>query len=82
MELNPKEIADHEDWGLALSNAGYKLLVVNFSACWCGPCAMINPKFDELAEEYKDTVVFAKVDVDNNTDTASRCGVTETYPTF
>eukprot|EP01092_Planopodium_desertum_P004334 TRINITY_DN18897_c0_g1_i1.p2 TRINITY_DN18897_c0_g1~~TRINITY_DN18897_c0_g1_i1.p2 ORF type:complete len:119 (+),score=31.18 TRINITY_DN18897_c0_g1_i1:41-397(+) len=46
-----------------LKDAGDKLVVVDFSAVWCGPCKAIAPKFEALAAEHKD-VVFIHVDVD------------------
>lgn len=39
-----------------------KLIVVDYSTTWCGPCKLILPKFEQLAEEYKDAV-FLKVRV-------------------
>ena len=41
-------------------------VLVDFWAEWCGPCKMIAPIVDELAEEYDGRVAFAKVDVDAN----------------
>lgn len=37
-----------------------KLIVVDYSTTWCGPCKMILPKFEKLAEEYADAI-FVKV---------------------
>ena len=37
-----------------------KLIVVDYSTTWCGPCKMILPKFEALAEEYSDAI-FVKV---------------------
>ncbi|CAN0536003.1 unnamed protein product, partial [Ectocarpus sp. 8 AP-2014] len=37
-----------------------KLVVVDYSTTWCGPCKMILPKFEKLAEQYSDAV-FVKV---------------------
>lgn len=37
-----------------------KLIVVDYSTTWCGPCKMILPKFEALAEEYADAI-FVKV---------------------
>ena len=42
------------------------LTLVDFWAEWCGPCKMIAPTIDQLAEEYDGKVLFAKVDVDSN----------------
>ena len=45
-----------------------KPLVVDFWAEWCGPCRMIAPIVEELAEEYHDRVNIGKCDVDSNDD--------------
>ena len=50
-------------------------VLVDFWAAWCGPCRMVAPVVDELAEEYEGKVTFAKVDVDQNPKTASKYGV-------
>uniref|UniRef100_A0A7S3PC09 Thioredoxin domain-containing protein n=1 Tax=Amphora coffeiformis TaxID=265554 RepID=A0A7S3PC09_9STRA len=57
-----------------------KLVVIDFSATWCGPCKMIAPLFAELSENMPD-VVFLKVDVDENPDTAAKYNVSA-MPTF
>ena len=50
-------------------------VLVDFWAVWCGPCRMVAPVVDELAEEYEGRVVFAKVDVDQNPKAASKYGI-------
>lgn len=44
----------------AISGAGDKLVVVDYSTTWCGPCKVIAPKFDELSDKYSDSI-FLKV---------------------
>jgi len=54
---------------------GNKPLVVDFWAEWCGPCKMIAPVVDELAETYKDQVIIGKVNVDENEDLPIEYGI-------
>ncbi|HET7586401.1 MAG TPA: thioredoxin [Gemmatimonadaceae bacterium] len=51
------------------------LVVVDFWATWCGPCRMIAPILDQLAEEYAGRAKIAKLDVDANQETALRFNV-------
>lgn len=51
------------------------LVVADFWAVWCGPCKMIAPIIDEMAEEYEGSVVIGKVDVDNNPQVASKYSI-------
>lgn len=43
-----------------------KGILLDFYASWCGPCKVMSPIIDELAEEYKDRAVIAKVDTESN----------------
>ncbi len=52
-----------------------KLVIVDFWAEWCGPCKMISPLIDELAEEMGDTAVIGKVEVDTAQALAAKYGV-------
>jgi thioredoxin 1 len=47
-------------------------VLVDFWAEWCGPCKMIAPALDELAEAYDGRVKIAKVNVDHNRATAMK----------
>ncbi len=50
-------------------------VLVDFWAAWCGPCRMVAPIVEGLANEYEGRVKFAKLDVDQNPGTASQYGI-------
>ena len=52
-----------------------KTVLIDFYADWCGPCKMMSPVIDEIAEEMKEIVKVGKINVDENQDLAMEYGV-------
>ncbi len=50
-------------------------VLVDYWAAWCGPCKMIAPLLDDAANQYKGRVIIAKVNVDENPETAAKFGI-------
>ncbi|NYT61352.1 thioredoxin TrxA [Alcaligenaceae bacterium] len=50
-------------------------VLVDYWAAWCGPCKMIAPFLDEAASQYQGRVTIAKVNVDENPETAAKFGI-------
>ncbi|KZS04294.1 thioredoxin-like protein 1 [Daphnia magna] len=78
--MSVRVLGEDSQYALEMNAAGTKLVVVDFTASWCGPCQRIAPFFDELARRYP-RAVFLKVDVDNCPETAASNGVSA-MPTF
>ena len=52
-----------------------KVALIDFWAVWCGPCRMLSPIVDEIAEEYAGKITVAKCNVDDAEDVAAQFGI-------
>lgn len=52
-----------------------KTVLVDFWSEWCGPCRMIGPIIEELANEYEGKAIIGKLDVDSNQESSVKYGV-------
>ncbi|GAU99854.1 hypothetical protein RvY_10794 [Ramazzottius varieornatus] len=77
---NVKIVTDKSDLEKILKDAGGKLVIIDFSAKWCGPCKNIHPKYTALSSQYSDAV-FLTVDVDDAEEIAAAYDVSS-MPTF
>ena len=65
------KIVNEKEFDEIISNG---ITLVDFYADWCGPCKMLSPILDELAEEYTD-IKFIKVNCDDEMQLAERFGI-------
>ena len=67
-ELNTQDVSEQN-----LKEAG--TMFVDFWAPWCGPCRMVGPVVEQLAEDMAGKLSFGKINIDENADAAMRYGV-------
>ncbi len=67
---------------LEITDASYEAImaeglpvIIDFWATWCGPCQMVGPMINELADEYAGRIIVGKIDVDANSEIPSQYGV-------
>ena len=71
----PSEPIELTDANVDQALQRFPLIVVDCWAPWCGPCQMMTPVLEELAKEYAGKIVFGKVNVDENGQTAMKYGI-------
>lgn len=73
MSENIKHVSDDSFSNDVLSSS--TPVLVDYWAAWCGPCKMIAPILEEVAGEFGDRVTIAKLNVDENQQTAAKFGI-------
>ena len=73
MSVDVKEISD-KDFPADVIKSTLPVLI-DFWAPWCAPCRAVAPVVEELAQTYKGKVSFVKMNVDDNSDTPSKYGI-------
>lgn len=73
MNQEPINVTD-EAFEQAIINSELPV-IVDFWAPWCGPCKMVAPILDKIAEEYAGKLIVAKVNTDNHSEWANKFGV-------
>ncbi|MEK6907729.1 MAG: thioredoxin, partial [Thermoproteota archaeon] len=68
------EISDTKSWEINVIQSDMPVFV-DFWAQWCGPCRMVGPVVEELANDYQGKVKFVKVNVDEANDLAAKYNV-------
>lgn len=76
-----REIQSKQEFDVLLAESGDKLVVIDYTATWCGPCRAIAPEFERLSQKYSDSCVMVKVDVDKCSTVARAAGISA-MPTF
>ena len=70
-----RRVADFENSPNEWKFLGNKPALIDFFAPWCGPCKMLSPVLDELAEEYEGTIDIYKVNIDDEEELAEVFGI-------
>jgi thioredoxin 1 len=75
LPVNPEKPVVVNDANLGAAIAQYPFLIVDCWAEWCGPCRMLGPVIEQLAGEMKGSVVFGKLDTEENQGASAEYGI-------
>lgn len=70
-----KKVADIDSNSREWNFLGERPAIIDFYADWCGPCKMVSPIIDELADEYKGKLDIYKINTEKETDLAAAFGI-------
>ncbi|MCD7971182.1 MAG: thioredoxin [Candidatus Azobacteroides sp.] len=70
-----KKVSNYEESPEEWKYLGDKPALIDFYADWCGPCKVIAPSLEELAEEYKDQIYIYKIDTEQEEELAAVFGI-------
>ena len=73
MSEHIKEVTDSNFEAEVLNSS--RPVLLDFWAPWCGPCRALTPIFEDVSTNYVGKVTFAKINIDDNSDTPSKYGV-------
>ncbi len=76
--MDVKELNSRDEFNKTIENG---VSLIEFGAKWCGPCKAIAPVIKDLAEKYDERALIGEVDVDSNSEIASKFGV-QNIPTL
>lgn len=69
------DVMDYEKNPTVWKYQGDKPCIIDFYADWCGPCKMVSPILEELAQEYKDQIYIYKVDTEAEMELSAVFGI-------
>jgi thioredoxin 1 len=77
------EIQTIAQWNNIIKTAADAIIIIDFYAVWCGPCKAVKPKYEMLAETYKDmnNILFLSVDIEKVPQLSDKFEITS-MPTF